>query len=329
LSNLAFQKEQVYSKTDGSKSCTVGEPMLQSYYNMLDVEDQIDVDCVSQGLPLIFTGHSQGAALAQLAAVRYEQQQPNVINFGPMAAFFDNDECPTIPDERIINFVNTETDKNTRSVFQFDIVPFLDKYLANAQFASFWTSFLPENIYNTIVDAQQSNSRLARFFIGTFKGEFYILNPDDLPSVAYVSRRDDILLNANGEDNDYSILDIDLLDLDEILNFSSTTFGQRFASAHEMNNYQRKLQQLLDDSIIDPDATTRDVGVAAIGFEPFTSCNPNAGWKQCVGFCAEDAMRCSTGAQGEPCFNSKDCIDDLSCTWTLEEGTFQLTWQCL
>lgn len=107
LSNVAFQKEKVVSKADQSKSCTVGQPMVQSYYNILDVEDQIDADCVAQGLPLIFTGHSQGAALAQLAAVRYEQQQPFIINFGPMATFFDDDECPTVPHERILNFINT------------------------------------------------------------------------------------------------------------------------------------------------------------------------------------------------------------------------------
>jgi pimeloyl-ACP methyl ester carboxylesterase len=330
LTNVALQKEDVVSKTDPSKSCTVGRPMLQSYYNLLDVEDQIDAECVSRGLSLIFTGHSQGAALAQLAAVRYEQQQPRVINFGPMAAFFDDDECTTVvPDERIINFVNTETDKvklnrNTQAV-QFDIVPFLDVFIDK---------------YLYLFGNAQSTSD---FFIGTFKGEFYILNPNDLPSLAYVPRRADILLEAAGEgDSSSMIVDVDLMDLDELLNFSSTTYGQRFASAHEMNNYQRKLEQLMlyhDDEKTNPEATNTAtattttargdvVVVAANGFESFTWCNPNAGWKQCAGFCAESALMCTTGAQGEPCSNQLDCVDGLSCTWTLE-GIIRLAWRCL
>jgi pimeloyl-ACP methyl ester carboxylesterase len=340
LSNVAFQKEEIYSKTNTSNSCTVGQPMLQSYYNNMQVvEDLIDADCVTAGnMSLIFTGHSQGAALAQLAAVRYEQQQPLVITFGPAPAFFD--DCPTLPHERIVNFVNTETDHKRfhRNVpVQFDIIPFLDVFLDKynlvaqsspfssfASSSSFW-SFLPETVHKAFF--AERTSRLSDFFIGTYKGAFYILNPDALPSLAYAPRRADILRDSTSRG---AIVDVDLLDVDEMLNFSSTTYGQRFVSAHEMNNYQRKLEQLVKQADKNQENPVAVV-VAANGFESFTSCNPSAeSWKQCAGFCAEHALMCTTGAHGEPCSSLVDCVKGLSCTWTLK-GMLppRLVWRCL
>ena len=56
------------SKTDPTKTCSVGESYYNGYFNTPDFEDQIDADCIAQGKNLVLTGHSQGAALAQFAA---------------------------------------------------------------------------------------------------------------------------------------------------------------------------------------------------------------------------------------------------------------------
>jgi hypothetical protein len=302
LSNAAFKKEKVYSKTDNSISCTVGQPMLQSYFNTPELEGKIDTDCVAQGLPLVLTGHSQGANLAQVAAVRYEEQQPRLINFAPAPTFFDDDACPTVPDEQILNFVNTELDPkrlNQKVPVQYDLIPFADiflnKYLHQAPNDSGFWSLLPEQVYEEI----NQQGSLTELFVGSWKGEFFILNPDELPSAAYVPRRDDILNNGN-----LAAIDVDVLDVNEMLDLKSTTlYGERFISVHDMSNYIRKLTQLYEVNPI----------LVANGFETFTFCNPGAGFKQCLGFCADKAVRCSEGAQGEPCSGDSDC-DSGSCS---------------
>jgi len=61
-------KVDLASKTDPTKTCSVGESYYNGYFNTPDFEDQIDADCIAQGKNLVLTGHSQGAALAQFAA---------------------------------------------------------------------------------------------------------------------------------------------------------------------------------------------------------------------------------------------------------------------
>jgi pimeloyl-ACP methyl ester carboxylesterase len=318
LSNAAFKNGKVYSKTDNRTSCTVGEPMVHGYFNTPELEAKIDTDCVATGRSLVLTGHSQGANLAQVAAVRYEQQQPRLILFAPAPAFFDDDACPTVPDERIVNFANTEMDPkriNHKVPVQYDLIPFADvflnKYLNQAP-KSFWSLF-PEQVFTEILRQMEtsttmtattssSSSSLTDMFIGSWKGEFFILNPDELPSAAYVAHRDHIFLNnSSGDDDLYASIDVDVLDVNEMLNVKGTNlYGERFISVHDMSNYIRKLTQLYEKSPM----------LVANGFETFTHCNPGAGYMQCVGFCTDQALLCSQGGPGEACSNDSDCVRD-------------------
>ena len=141
LQNLGTaMKQNLVSKTNSNKTCSVGSSFYNGYFNVYNhsstarsapskgtpsFEKHIDQECVTQGLPLVFTGHSQGAALAQFAALRYEAQQPTTIVFAPAPAFFD--DCPHVPHERVINFVNTET--AFKLGIEYDFVPFADVLL--------------------------------------------------------------------------------------------------------------------------------------------------------------------------------------------------------
>jgi hypothetical protein len=64
-----FVKKKIASATDPGKTCTVGNSYFNAYFNLPpEMEDQIGADCVAGGKELVFTGHSQGAALAQFGA---------------------------------------------------------------------------------------------------------------------------------------------------------------------------------------------------------------------------------------------------------------------
>jgi len=72
LSNFGvLVQRDLESKTDSTKTCSVGAAYWTSYFNTPGFETKIDNACVAKGKRLIFAGHSQGAALAQFGAGKY------------------------------------------------------------------------------------------------------------------------------------------------------------------------------------------------------------------------------------------------------------------
>lgn len=211
-----------------------------------------------------------------------------MINIAPAPAFFD--DCPLVPDNRIINFVNTEFDGSITEIstpVQFDVVPFVDvfleRYLINNLGFIVW-QLLPDDI------SQAIQSSITDFFVGSYKGPFFILNPNGkgFPSASYVATRQEIIDGNN--------VGLDVLDLGELLDFTSTSYAEKFVSAHNPDEYESKINALYDkDNTI----------LQANGFESFTFCNPGSEF-MCEGFCPLNAL-CSSGALGEACFASDEC----------------------
>jgi len=160
-----FEQKDVTSR-DGTSTCKVGDGFYKAYLSSYHqaLEQQIQVECVEEHKKLILTGHSQGTAVAQIAAVRFQAHDPFIITFAPAPTFFG--ECTAFSqDDQIINFVNTQVDG--MSLFrpvQYDPVPFVEEVVPS-------------------------------FLVGSYLGPFYILNPMEeyKPSAAYVKTRQEIL----------------------------------------------------------------------------------------------------------------------------------------
>jgi len=313
-----MEKRDISSRSDHNVKCEIGSGYHDAYTQTKsatskdhpeDFEDFIEKKCAS--LPLVFTGHSQGAGLAQIAAVRFENRQPMIINFAPAPTFFG--DCDAVPHERIINFINTETDDgildeltgglfnditggifNIKEPVQFDVIPFIDKLLSYISpfLDAFVASGLPQKIADDMKDVKCEYDSVA-CFVGSYKGDFFVLSPNSKGSAAYVGRHEDI--------TEGSFLMLDLFDWSDILHFEN--WGQVLVSAHDMAAYEKKILKLFDNK----------KSLSVDGFEPFTWCNPGDDW-MCSGSCTGIAL-CSSGADEDPCYSDKDCRSKL-CEWT-------------
>jgi hypothetical protein len=215
--------------------------------------------------------------------VRYEAYNPKAILFAAAPAFFD-DDCPYVPDENIINFVNTEVDAipdGIREVLvhptvQFDIIPFIDVALQR---------FLPRVFVEP--------------FVGSYKGRFFVLYPDGVPSASFFANRQEII------DGGF-LLSLDFLDPEQTLDPTLDSYFERFISAHDCEQYEQKIYALYKQN---------SKQLEASGFESFTSCNGpgNNGDLLCAGFCPLEG-HCSSGEAGEPCSFNGDCRSDWCAT---------------
>ena len=126
--NFTLRTKQV---CNGQECCRVRKGFYQAYNTKYHpyLEDSIrscvedscdkeDADCV------VLTGHSQGGAVASIAAMYLSDLNPFVITFGSPPAIFD--PCPLIlqSSSRWYRYVNTKAAKILRFGIAYDPVPF-------------------------------------------------------------------------------------------------------------------------------------------------------------------------------------------------------------
>jgi Lipase (class 3) len=87
--------------------------------------------CVADGLSLVFTGHSQGGAVASIGHLAYASSgNVQSITFGAAPVFSGSfssmsevDPCPYVQDVDILRFINTENDDWG---FHYDVIALVD-----------------------------------------------------------------------------------------------------------------------------------------------------------------------------------------------------------
>ena len=204
--------------------------------------------------------------------MRLESFQPQLYLFAPAPTFFS--DCPFVPDERMLSFVNTEKSNIPFSSInpvpfinpvQFDIVPFVDAvadFLVGA----------PSDVLNFLQGVFGININvpsLTDAFVGSYNGPFVVLSPDVATEASYVESRDLLLSGPIG---------LDVMDIQDVL--ADTAFA--LFSTHNMDEYERKV-----NAIIDLVGTFN-----VVGFGPGSPCNPNVDLNEyyCEDFCLEQGV---------------------------------------
>jgi len=137
-------------------------------------------ECISDNLKLVFTGHSQGGALALIGHLVYNTENPLSITFAAPPTFVsdilgDTDNpCPVIKDDQTYRFINTEHDE---IALNYDVVPFVGE--AIEQILTLATASIQSLVLNTIFGFDLSAQGLTigeiRRQIGRHKGPVAIL----------------------------------------------------------------------------------------------------------------------------------------------------------
>mmetsp|Transcript_17511 Transcript_17511/g.23376 ORF Transcript_17511/g.23376 Transcript_17511/m.23376 type:complete len:251 (-) Transcript_17511:46-798(-) len=93
-----------------STCCTARKGFLDAFFSFPDIEDSLD-ECISSTCPehdcVVLTGHSQGGALALIAAYKYARTNPIVITFGQPPAM---KSCAFINSKKVFRYINTSTE---------------------------------------------------------------------------------------------------------------------------------------------------------------------------------------------------------------------------
>ena len=108
IQNFQLHMSPFCTRHDNRVCCDTHVGFVQGYETnyQADLERLID-DCLYRRKELIFTGHSQGAGIAQVAALRYAAANPKVLLFAPPFAFQEACLGRLITND-MISFVNTE-----------------------------------------------------------------------------------------------------------------------------------------------------------------------------------------------------------------------------
>lgn len=113
MQNINFiSKEYCAKNATTDLCCDVHSGFLSAYETSYqqDLEAIIENECIAAGRELILTGHSQGAGVAQVAALRYADYNPKLYLFGSPATF--KDECLSrVIKNDFIRFLNVESDR--------------------------------------------------------------------------------------------------------------------------------------------------------------------------------------------------------------------------
>ena len=148
---------------------------------------------------------------------------------------------------------------------------------------------LSQNLKNLLSEGANPEDPTT-FFVGTYKGEFYILNPSGFASTAYAESREVILSNTD--------LGLDLLDWGEVFDLAATSFNQRVLSSHDPVEHVDKIEALFQ---------ANSEYLLAQGFQAMSDCSPGSDYL-CEGFCTSTSGLCSSGAIGEPCAQTDECL---------------------
>lgn len=124
--NFDFQPVEVSDRTEATDDqCTVQRGYYDGYVGQYydRVNDFIDTcmkETSNQKKQLVLTGHSQGGAIAGVAAILNAKYKPLTITFG-QPQFLKTSSCSLLQSNRVWRIINTE---NARSGIQYDPVSY-------------------------------------------------------------------------------------------------------------------------------------------------------------------------------------------------------------
>lgn len=290
LSNVDNRVKLPISNIENTATCEISQGYFESYERLREfVEPKVESDCIAMNKPIYLTGHSQGGALAQIAGVRFESSEPKMYLFAPAPTFFD--ECPSVPDSRMLSFVNSEEDTsllsafNTQTPVEYDVIPFADalvQYLSGA----------PRALLGPFLEYfGLPNISLEKAFVGSYNGPFVVLSPNDQVQASYVRTRLTIL-NAR--------VSVDLLDAQE---FFDPDVVFKVLSTHNMDEYERKIKAVVQGN---------ENRFAANGFQTSTWC-PAGSKFLCEDTCISSGI-CTSFQKDEPCVPfAGTCTEGTAC----------------
>jgi alpha-beta hydrolase superfamily lysophospholipase len=122
--NLEIGTEDVCVTVAGTEECCTSRVGFFQAYNTVyrhDVEREVRdcaASCPNRDECVVITGHSQGGAIAAVAALYLADLNPYVITFGQPPTI--DAPCPLLTSDRIYRFVNT---KRTSAGIAYDPVP--------------------------------------------------------------------------------------------------------------------------------------------------------------------------------------------------------------
>ena len=126
--NIDPRNEPVCTTKDRSACCTTRQGFYDAYITSYHQKMEKEVrkcasKCDRPNECVVLTGHSQGGAVASIAAVRMADLNPRVITFGePPALDFP---CPPVTSSRWYRYVNTKDSEMGLIGVSYDPVPFV------------------------------------------------------------------------------------------------------------------------------------------------------------------------------------------------------------
>lgn len=110
--------------------------------------------CVNKDECVVLTGHSQGGAVAAVAAVYMADLNPYVITFGQPATI--HKPCPVIRSNRWYRYVNSKSVESGTTGIAYDLVPFVTGFGADQFGHMIILSDDPINVAYIGLDTQES-----------------------------------------------------------------------------------------------------------------------------------------------------------------------------
>ena len=117
LSNFNLGEMEVCSRENPEYCCMAHIGFTMSY--MADYQDELEsrIDaCLQAGKELVFTGHSQGSGIAQIATLIYEAADPKLIAFASPPAFAGSCLADRITNDKI-HIINSLAAHNQRMAY--------------------------------------------------------------------------------------------------------------------------------------------------------------------------------------------------------------------
>jgi len=194
--NFDPRSEPICTDADSNVCCNTRQGFYDAYYASYygDIEDAVRKcakKCENPNECVVLTGHSQGGAIAALAAVRMADLNPRVFTFGEPPTI--DYPCQAVTSERWYRFVNTKDSTYGTVGVTYDPVPFAPG-MGTEQFGYF--IMLASDLTGTAFIGLDSNEQFHPLNVDGFEAHSMIGKTDDYPG--YLDRIEALIDNANG-----------------------------------------------------------------------------------------------------------------------------------
>ena len=244
--NLAYREVQGCNVREGWAEAFLGTesaniPIEGHYAEQLRQRIQY---CIDDGLKLVFTGHSQGGALALVGHLAYNDRSPLSITFAAPPTFvsgiFDteSDPCPKVKNDRIYWFINTEHDE---LALNYDLVPFVgeaaDQIIPLGLLA---VRIIVRIIFKIDLSALGLTVRELRRLVGKHKGPVAVFppfttNPEESDGTV------NIKVYPNQVEVGYPLL--------HMFDYFDVGLGEKLMSIHDMSTYKQKISDMRNNTL--------------------------------------------------------------------------------